>query len=113
MARTLLDKYLDDSVAANSTDIWAAPDIPTDEVWHFTKFGGSALEKAVIALQIRTATGPDVWTTLRAVIGPGQFEFSINRDYVGDGVVKFRIVRQEKSGSAQGIIAWAEGYKNG
>jgi hypothetical protein len=111
MARELLDKYLDDSVTGSGQDVWSAPDIPADEPWHLTKFGGTAGAAAVIGLQLRTGTSPDVWTMIRAGIGPGQFEFDVDRDYVGDGTKKFRVVRQEKSGSAQQIIAWLEGYK--
>jgi hypothetical protein len=111
MARQLLDHYEDSIVTANGVEIWASPEIPTGQTWHLIRFGGAAIDSALIALQIRTGTNPDTWQTLRAVMPRGQGEFTVNRQYVGDGVAKFRIVRQEKSGNAQAIVAWIEGYR--
>lgn len=111
MARQLLNKYLGDSVSADGTDVYNVPDIPTGETWHLTRFGGAALDSALIALQKRIAVSPAEWITLRAGVGPGHFEWVVDQDFIGDGVVDLRVVRQEKSGSAQALIAWIEGYK--
>ena len=109
MGRVLLDKYEDGSVSASGTDVWSSPDVPDGQTWHVSKFGGCAVGAALIALQVRRSTGPDVWQTIRAVAAPS--EFDVNRDFVGDGIIKFRVVRQEKSGEAQPIVFWLEGYK--
>jgi hypothetical protein len=111
MPRALLDKYLEDEVTG--TDLWLSPVVPDGQTWHVGKFGGGAVAAALVALQVRTATGPDVWQTIRAVFGPGHGELDVNRDYVGDagGVLRFRVVRQEKSGTPQPIVCWLEGYK--
>lgn len=111
MGRELLDKYEDAEVSANGTEVWISPVVPDGQTWHVTRFGGAAIDLALIALQVRTETSPDVWTTLRAVMPRGQGEFEVNRDYVGDGTVRFRVVRQEKSGQAQAVIFWLEGYR--
>lgn len=111
MARQLLDKYEDGTVSAGGTEVWTGPVIPTGERWHLAKFGGAAVDSALIALQERISTGPDVWRTLRAVMPRGQGEFNVNRDYIGDGVARLRVVRQEKSGTAQAIVFWLEGYR--
>lgn len=110
MARELIDKYLDDSVVGDGQDVWTQPDIPSGGTWHLTRFGAMALNAAVIALQKRTSVGPDVWETIRAVAGPGHGEYLVDQDLLGPDD-KIRIVRQEKSGSAQQIVAWVEGYK--
>ena len=111
MARISLNKFLDDVVAANDTVTWTTAVIPNGEEWVIRTFGGAALEKAIILLQLRTATGPDVWTTVRAVMGPGQFEYAFKQTMTGDGIKQFRIRRLEKSGSSQVIAAWFHGYK--
>lgn len=111
MARALIDKYLDDSVPASTQDIWSSVVVPTGEVWHVSRFGGAATGKALIGLQRRIATGPAVWESLRAVAAPGHFEFDINREFTGDGTLRFRILRDEQSASAQLLFAWLEGWK--
>lgn len=111
MPRQLLKKYLEDSVSSGGQDVWLAPDIPSGETWHLGTFGACARLGALVVLQVRTAVGPDVWQTIRAVAGPGQHEYPVDADVVGDGVARLRIVRQEKSGAAQPIVAWLEGYR--
>lgn len=111
MARQLLDKYEDSDVAANGTEVWNAPDVPSGVKFHITRFGGAAVENALIALQKRVSTGPDVWKTIRAVMARGQGDFEMAREYEGDGTLAFRVVRQEKSGNAQPIVFWLEGYR--
>jgi hypothetical protein len=111
MARQLLDKYEDSTVAANATEVWMAPGIPEGLRFHITRFGGAAMNSALIALQKRTSTDPDEWVTIRAVVPRGQAEFHMEREYVGYGTLALRVVRQEKSGSAQPIVFWLEGYK--
>ena len=61
-------------------------------------------------LQRRTSIDPDDWETMRLVAAPGSGEYLVDRDLVGP-VARLRVVRQERSGSAQSIVAWVEGYK--
>ncbi len=111
MTRILLDDYQSDSVTANDTDLKTFPVVPNDKVWVLKRFGGALRDKGVVALQLRTATGPDIWTTIRALTGPGSNEFTIDRSYEGDGIARFRIARIEESGTAQDIVSWIEGYE--
>ena len=111
MPRVLLDDYQDGSVAAGTTDLTTFPVVPTGKVWVLKRFGGALRDKGVVALQLRTATGPDVWATIRALTGPGSSEFTIDRSYTGDGVTRFRIARIEESGTDQDIVSWIEGYE--
>ena len=111
MTRALLDDYRDDTVAASGQDVQLYPEIPAGETWVLRRFGGALREKGVVALQLRTEVGPEVWVTLRAVIGPGHAEFTIDRGYAGNGVNQFRVARLEESGSAQDIVSWIEGFK--
>ena len=111
MGRVLLDKYEDGTVGAGATDLWTSPDVPDGQIWHVSKFGGGAIRAALVALQVRTGVSPDVWKTIRAVAAPGSNEYEVNRDFVGDDVIKFRVVRRERSGEDQPIIFWLEGYK--
>lgn len=110
MGRVLIDHYDSSTVVAGGTTVWTSPEIPSGQTWHVDRFGGAALESSLIALQIRVSENPNVWETLRAVASPGSSEFVINRDYKGDGVIRFRVVRQNKGGS-QVVAYWVEGYK--
>ncbi len=109
--RVKFDKYLSSSVAAGFTDVETFPEIPGDETWILGVFGGSATGKGTIALQQRISTGPDVWETIRAIACPGTFNFLMNRSSVGDGVLRYRIIRRDESGADQEMAAWFEGYK--
>ena len=111
MPRVLLDDYQDDSVVASTTDLKTYPVVPTGKTWVLKRFGGALRDKGVVALQLRTSTGPDVWITIRALTGPGHAEFMIDRSYTGDGVIRFRIARIEESGTAQDIVYWIEGFE--
>lgn len=111
MATTMINKYLDDTVTANSQDVQSWGTIPSGETWHLDRFGACAGGAALVALQAKFSGG---WKTIRmfACGAPGGHgEFEVNRDFVADGTMELRIIRKEVSGSDQQIVAWAEGYK--
>lgn len=114
MSRTLINKYFDDVVTANGTDVQNWDDIPEGQTWHLDRMGVCSAGESLVALQKRIGVSPAVWQTLRMFRGPANQEFEVNQDFVGDasGIMKLRIVRRELSGSDQEIVVWAEGYKS-
>lgn len=109
MARERIDVYVSDDVAPGGTSVTNLPSVPNGQTWRLARFGGAASAAALIALQIQTSSG---WQTMRATAGPGQADdFLIDRDYTGDGVVDFRIVRVNNHTASQPIVAWLEAYK--
>lgn len=109
--RERIDTYLDDDVPANDKEITNLPDIPIGEVWTLERFGGSSFLSSNIRLLVRTGVGPNVWEAIRQYSGPGGQQYDIMRSWTGDGVVKFRIVRDNKESTPRPIFAWLEGYK--
>jgi len=108
MGRTRFDEYLSDSIAAGGQDVHTLPLVPTGQSWRLAKFGGGAVEKAAIALQANLG---GTWTTVRLIVAPDGDEFQVDRDFTGDGTLRFRIVRQNKHTAPQDVVAWLEGYR--
>lgn len=111
MARTMIDKYLDDTVTGSGQDVQSWGTIPSGQTWHLDRFGACAGADALVALQAKLAAG---WKTIRmfACGAPGGHgEFVVDKDFVGDGTLELRIIRKEMSGGDQQIVAWVEGYK--
>lgn len=107
-SRDRLDEYLSDSISAGAQEVDTLPTVPTDETWRLMRFGGGAVDKAAIALQANLG---GTWTTIRLIAAPDGGEFTIDRDYTGNGTLRFRIVRQNKHSAAQDVVAWLEAYK--
>jgi len=109
MARTRVDKYVAGNVASGATSVDTLAEIPSGQVWRLMHFGGAAPQPAIVGLQVNTGSG---WQTMRATAGTGQADdFLIDRDYTGDGTVRFRIVRQNLHSATQQIVAWLEAFK--
>jgi len=105
--KTLHEYYFDSSVAAGATDLQLSPIIPLNKTVRVTSFGGfdpniGDNKDGIIALQWGSGAN---WKTLRAG-GGGTFEFTMNKDFVGDGASRFRLARQNKSASAKPLVVW-------
>lgn len=109
----LIEKILDNAIAAGATDVHLFEIIPDGTRVKVVKFGGyervTIVATGLIILQWGSNAGG--WETIRAGGGPSPFEFLVNREFVGNGVKRFRIVRQNKDllGSKE-MAAWAEVY---
>ena len=107
--KTKYDLVYDDSIAASSTDIRTSPIVPDGRVVRVLNFGGYDPRSgdgisSFITLQF--GSGSD-WQTIRAG-GDGFFDikWEKGKDFTGDGIKRFRLIRQNKSTSAKIIVAW-------
>lgn len=110
--RTTIHRYLSDPVdTADNTTIGQSP-IPANRSFRVTCFGAALPGNGRAELQKRVSIGPDVWKTIRAVVGPGTGHFESIAAIEGDGAtVALRIRRVNDDGGSQRIMAWIEGYK--
>jgi len=103
--KTRVDVIEDGSVAASSVVVKLSAIVPTGKRVLLQKFGGcSGATAGFCAIQWGDAAGG--WTTVRAI--SGTCEFIINREFIGDGVKRFRTVRQNDTTTAKYMAAWAE-----
>jgi len=109
VARERIDLYLDDTVAPGSPSVELLNVVPNGQVWRIMHFGGAAAYSGIIAFQVYAGTE---WKTVRATAGPGQGDdFLIDRDFTGNGTIRFRIVRQNLHTASQQMVAWLEAFK--
>lgn len=103
----LIDDFIDDPVAANTTNTRLSPIVPAGTEVTIKKFGcfvRASTEKAIVAIQWGSGGS---FQTIRAI--SGVFELNINRVFIGDGVKRFRIVRINKTAlETFEIAAWFE-----
>lgn len=90
------------------TTVDMTPVIPSGKVVTIKKFGGfdpavGDNKDSIIALQWGSGT---TWTTIKA--GGKCFEFDMQRDFIGDGSKRFRLVRVNRSAQIKIIVAWLE-----
>jgi hypothetical protein len=107
-----INLIVESAVAQGATDISLGTVIPNGETVRLLKFGGYerllSSNTGIIALQIGSG---GTWQTIRAGGGGTPFEFELNKNYVGDGVKRFRLVLQNKDpagGPAKEMVAWIE-----
>lgn len=106
-AKTKFDLYFDSSVAANASDLQTSAIIQSGATIRILSFGGfdpliGDGRHGIIALQWGNNS---TWKTIRAG-GGGVFDFNLSKDFVGDGVNRFRLARSNKSASAKVMICW-------
>jgi hypothetical protein len=104
-----IDLIFDDSIGATTTDIKTGAIVASGKTVRLFNFGGYDPRigdgiDSLIVLQWGSGTS---WQTVRAG-GGGTFEHSwkSGQDFNGDGVKRFRLIRQNKSTSAKPIVAW-------
>ena len=107
--KTKYDLSYDNPIAANTADFQVSGVVPSGRTVRLLNFGGYEVMvndglTGIIALQWGNGT---TWKTVRA--GGGGF-FDINflkgKDFLGDGVKQFRLVRQNKSAVEKILAAW-------
>lgn len=98
----------DSAVAASTIDVDQLPIIPNGISVNLMTFGGTVPKPdagSYVAIQWGSGAA---WETIRAI--SGTFEFTIEKEFVGNGVKRFRVVRENKEVSAHRMFAWAEGF---
>lgn len=103
------DLIFDSSVNAGTNDIQQSGVIPAGKVVRLMNFGGfdpisSDGVSSILILQWGSGT---TWTTVRAG-GNGFFniDWPKGKDFIGDGVKRFRLARQNKSSSNKSLVVW-------
>ena len=96
-------------MAAGATLIWESQIVPSGKVVRLKEFGGADPAigdgiDSIIALQWGNSGS---WATVRVVSGTSQ-SYTLNRDFTGNGVKKFRVVRMNKSVSTKILVYWIE-----
>ena len=95
----------DGSVAAGNTQVDMTPIIPVGKRILLKRFGGcSGVTAGFCGVQFGDSVGG--WTTIRSLTNT--YEFPIGTEFIGDGVKRFRIVRQNDSTTAKYMAAWLE-----
>lgn len=109
--KTLIDLSADDTVPANSVETSDGPPIASGATARILRFGGAVAKNDgdndnIFALQWGdTGSG---FKTIRAF--PNFFDFKLFKEFEGDGVKHFRLVRQNNNtGPAKQMVAWLEG----
>ena len=91
------------NAAITQTDL--TPIIPIGKKVLLKRFGGCAGENAgFCAIQFGDNAGG--WITIRALTGT--YEFLVGTEFIGDGVKRFRIIRQNDSTAAKYMSAYLE-----
>ena len=116
VARVRVDKVIEDNVAASSTaiDELGTP-IPDGETWRVLEFGGSEMgagDNVASSIALQVADDGTTWKTVRGFgVVSACCHNAIDRDFVGDGTRKLRVIRQNNTASAKKIVAWIIGVK--
>jgi hypothetical protein len=106
--KTVHNEFFDDVVPANSTKIDNTPIIPDGKALTLREFGGTDPgigDNIHSEMALQWGSGAGGWETVRA--GTRHFNFTIPREYVGDGVKRFRFIRINKSATAKKIVVWS------
>jgi len=108
-AKTAINLVKLGSVPAMDEAINTSQVVPNGKTVYLKRLGGlaPAVSGAVWSYVVLQWGSGSAWTTIRA--GYGTFDFSIGRDFVGDGTSRFRLIRRNKSAkTALEIGAWFE-----
>jgi len=104
---TIYNTLVEDDVGAGAQSETFTAKLAAGSVF-IKRFGGvDPTGVSLIKLQIGDGA---TWSTIRA--GSGSFEYEVNKTYVGDGVLLFRILRQNRSEKDAPILAWFEAIAN-
>jgi len=106
--KTFYKVFEDSSVGPLGTEIRTDPIVPNGKVILLRKIGGCdpGIGDNIDSLWIVQWGSGGSWESVR--VGSGCTEFQIETTFVGDGVKRFRFVRQNKSLVAKSIVLWAE-----
>jgi len=108
-AKTEHNLFFNDVIGSGDTDLKLSPIIPNGKRVTLKVFGGCTPQinnddTPIIVVQWGSGT---TWQSIRA--GCKMFNFELNRDFLGDGVKRFRLIRE--NGHVTGsniIIAWLD-----
>jgi hypothetical protein len=104
-----IDLVYDDSIGATTTDLKTSAVIPNGKTVKVFNFGGydPRLGDGIDSLIVLQWGAGSSWQTVRAG-GGGTFDHSwpSGRDFIGDGIKRFRLIRQNKSSTAKPLVAW-------
>ncbi len=109
--KTLIDLSADDTVSANTTDTLDGPVLASGDTARILRFGGAVAKNDadndnIFAVQWGDTGGG--FKTIRAF--PNFFDFELFKEFDGDGVKHFRLIRQNNNtGPAKQMVAWLEG----
>jgi len=109
--KALIEISVDDEVTSGSTEITLAPGaVPNGKIARLHKFGGAVPKDAdgtecLIILQWGSG---GAWQTIRAFATSFE-DISMEREFTGNGIKTFRLVRVNRSATDKPMVAWLEG----
>ena len=106
LSKTRFTLFFDSVIAADSSDAQLTPVVPNGKKVRLLEIGWSAsiLDDSMVAVQWGNAGN---WTTIRS--GYGTICLHLNKDFIGNGTKRFRIIRQNKHATEEKIVmAWLE-----
>lgn len=98
-----------ENLSAGQTAVDSSPVIPSGTTIRISKFGAGASASALVALQWGSGS---TWETIRAYGLNGQsFGEAIDREFVGDGAKRLRVLRQNIWTGAAPVFVWVEAFQ--
>lgn len=98
----------DTAVTALTTHVTQGDIIPNGVTAVLIKFGGAVpvnVTGSYVAIQWGNGSS---WQTIRAIARDG--EYRVDREFLGDGVNRFRLIRANGDVANRVMVAWIEGY---
>ena len=105
MKRKRINLFLEDAVPANQSEGTVSPVLPAGKWVQINEYGGSAPNLADMFM-IQWGSNAAGWQTIRAWYHQGNF--TKERELIGDGNSKIRLMRYNSTGDAKPIFMWCE-----
>jgi len=105
MAKTKVELSTDLIISAGATEVWESAVIPSGKTFLMQELFASSIEGDYVVLQWGSSGS---WETVTGFYGIATRQ--IKKEFVGDGVKKFRVVRVNSGGSARRIFVELFGF---
>jgi len=105
MKRKTFKIMLDDTVPANQSEATVSPVLPAGKWAQINEYGGSSSSLGD-SFTVQYGSNAAGWTTIRAWYHQGNF--TKERELIGDGNSKIRLVRQNSTAESKPIFMWCE-----
>ena len=106
--KSFLRQYISLTIPTGNTDVDTDYVVPLNETWHINKFGmGAKFPGYAILIWDPTGANEEIHKVFSE---SNNWEATVNKDIVGDGVKKIRIRRNSMIGNNP-VVAYFTGYK--
>lgn len=102
--KTVFDPIHDDAVADGAPSVDNQPVVPNGKIVRIREIGWSCPPDCIAAVQWGSG---GTFVTVRGGYGNMNISFARGKDFTGDGVKHFRLVRTNDSGASAVVVLWA------